>query len=176
MRIVPTFDPREDRRTSFIASQKVTVIEQFTFQAGEEALGHRVVEAVAHAAHRWLDAESPAANAKRNCGVLGTVIGMTDHLLGRRRWPASGQGSTSRDSCSCSPVRLCLVPDSSTGTRTAPSLRSHAPMLQSKSLRSTSGAPTPLDAPLNTVPSSLTFHLHESESSEATTILTEGDT
>ena len=85
MRIVPTFDPREDRRTSFIARQKVTAIEQFTFQAGEEALGHRIVEAVADAAPRWLYAESPAACAKGDRGVLlAAVIRVMDYRLRER--------------------------------------------------------------------------------------------
>ena len=69
MRIIPTFDPREDRSTCFVASLEVISIQHLAFKSREDAFGHRVVEAVADATHRGSYTELRAARAEGDCGA-----------------------------------------------------------------------------------------------------------
>src|SRR3984893_9349097 len=57
-------------------------VEQFTFERGKETLAHRVIEAIAHRAHRWPYAGLVAAFAKSERGVLAAMVGMVNHAPG----------------------------------------------------------------------------------------------
>ena len=71
--IIPTFDPGEDRRASCISGAEVISIQHFTFQTGEEAFGHRVVETIADAAHGRPHTELCAASPEGDRGVFGAL-------------------------------------------------------------------------------------------------------
>src|SRR5579859_8252580 len=55
--------------------------EEFTLQRGEEALGHRVIIAVAHRSHRAANADRLAALAEEQRGVLAAVVRMVNDTL-----------------------------------------------------------------------------------------------
>ena len=81
MRIVEAFDVLEHCGFRFGLGLEVMSIQQLTFQAREEALGHRIVEAIANRSHRGTNAELLAAFAEGDRGVLTAMIGVMDHLL-----------------------------------------------------------------------------------------------
>src|SRR2546430_5631275 len=70
MPIIPTLDPREDRPACLGPSLEVISIQHLAFKSREDAFGHRIVEAVADAAHRGSYTELRAARAEGDCGVL----------------------------------------------------------------------------------------------------------
>src|SRR5579862_2075387 len=55
-------------------------LEQLAFERGEEALTHRVVVRIAHAAHRWSHTHVPAPLPERDRRVLAALIGMVNHI------------------------------------------------------------------------------------------------
>jgi hypothetical protein len=63
MRVVPALDPAEERRAGLRARSEALSIQHFALEARENALGHRVVVAIAHAAHRGPHTHLPAALA-----------------------------------------------------------------------------------------------------------------
>jgi hypothetical protein len=60
----------------------VVAVEQLALQGGEEALGHRVVQRVADAAHRGDQAGLLEATAERQAGVLTAVVRVMDKARG----------------------------------------------------------------------------------------------
>ena len=70
MQIIPALDPGEARRARFRSSLEMISIQHLTFESREDALGHRVVEAVPDTTHRGPYAELRAAGAEGNRGVL----------------------------------------------------------------------------------------------------------
>src|SRR5689334_11551802 len=70
LRVVPTFDEVKDRHLRLVMGLERTAVQQFAFQGGEEALGHGVVEAVAHRAHGEHHAQLFAAPPEGDAGVL----------------------------------------------------------------------------------------------------------
>jgi hypothetical protein len=82
MRIVPAFDELKNDRTGFSRGVKGCAVQQLALQRGEEAFTQGIVKTIANRAHRGADASFPAAAAKGQGGVLATVIGVMDDLLG----------------------------------------------------------------------------------------------
>ena len=69
-RVVPTFDVSEQRDPRRGLSLETAAIDKLAFEAGKEALGHRVVVSIADATCRRADAHLQAALAERDTGVL----------------------------------------------------------------------------------------------------------
>jgi len=91
-RVVPAFDPVKDRRPGFGLGVEPSAVEQLTFEGGEEALGHRIVVAVAHRPHRGADADLLAAAPEADRGILAALVGVMDH----RGRPALPNGHVER--------------------------------------------------------------------------------
>ena len=81
MRVVPAFQPSEDRHACLGPALEASPVDDFTLQCREETLGHRVIVSVAGRAHRWHDAGLAATLAERIAGVLATSIRMMDDRL-----------------------------------------------------------------------------------------------
>ena len=81
-RVVPPFDEREHRRPRLGVRRPLRAVEQLALQRREEALGHRVVEAVADRTHRRRHAPFLTAGAEGQRRVLAALVGVMDH---RRR-------------------------------------------------------------------------------------------
>ena len=95
-RVVPGFDPVEDRRRELLAVGPVVLVEELELQGPEEALGDAVVEAVADGAHR---AEQPGGSqppAERPARCIGSRgrNGPRCRPAGRRRQIAICRAST----------------------------------------------------------------------------------
>ena len=71
MRIVPSLDKFEDSETRLRPGGEPGPIEEFAFKRGEEALAHRIVEAVPNRAHGPANAGAFAALSEGDRGVLG---------------------------------------------------------------------------------------------------------
>src|SRR5713226_4221845 len=80
--VVVGLDEVEDRASSLVSSPKDLPVEQLTLEGGEEALGHRVVEAIAAAAHRLDEACLANASTVGQARVLTALIRMSDGALG----------------------------------------------------------------------------------------------
>ena len=80
LRVVPTFDEVEHGDLGFGWALEATPIEQLTLERGEEALGHGIVEAIAHRSHRGTHAHLLPTHAKGNRGVLGALVGMMNDI------------------------------------------------------------------------------------------------
>ena len=77
-RVVPALDPGEEGRARLGLALPASAVDQLAFQAGEEALGHRVVVVVADGAHRRVHAHLLAAATEGNAGVLAALVGVMD--------------------------------------------------------------------------------------------------
>ena len=86
-RIVEAFEVVEDRHARLGVGAPAAAIDQLALERGEERFGHRVIEAVAHAAHRWRDASLAAAPTKRQAGVLSAVVCVVDQSSSRLSIP-----------------------------------------------------------------------------------------
>ena len=51
-RVVPGFDPVEDRRSELVAAGPVVLVEEFSLQDREERLGNGIVVAITDGPHR----------------------------------------------------------------------------------------------------------------------------
>ena len=58
VRVIPPFDVLEDRHAGLGLRRERALVDELAFEGGEEALGHRVVGAVANRTHRRDDAHS----------------------------------------------------------------------------------------------------------------------
>lgn len=92
VRVVPAFDPGNDRHPGFGVRAEPSAGEQLAFEGGEEALGHGIVVAVADRAHRGADADFLAAAPEADRSLLAALIGVMDH----RGWPARPNGHIER--------------------------------------------------------------------------------
>ena len=97
MRVIPTFDPFEHSHLGFRLSFEPTAVQQFTFERGKEALGHRIVVRVAHGTHRGHDAGFSASLAKGVARVLGGFIRLLQHSQWRLQCRKEDDGRTVRD-------------------------------------------------------------------------------
>jgi hypothetical protein len=79
VRVIPTFDPREQRLPRLFMGIEARAREQLAFERGKEALAHGVVEAVAHRAHRGAHAGLTATPAEGDRGVLGSFNRSSQH-------------------------------------------------------------------------------------------------
>jgi hypothetical protein len=79
--VVPTLDIGEQRRARLGLGVEAAAVEQFAFDAGEEALGHRVVVRPAHAAHRGAHAHLLAALAKLQARGLADLVEVMDDAV-----------------------------------------------------------------------------------------------
>lgn len=79
-RVVPGLEVVEDLRPRLVTRAEPFAVDELALQGREEALGHRVIETVADAAHRRSDAGLLAASAEDEAGVLAAVVRM---LAGR---------------------------------------------------------------------------------------------
>ena len=82
-RVVEAFNEVEDRSPRVLVSAKCRAVNQLTFERCEEALAHRIVEAVADRSHRRTDASFATSLAELDRGVLTALIGVMND--GRRR-------------------------------------------------------------------------------------------
>src|SRR5215471_11274823 len=80
-RVIPAFDEIEYRHACLDLSFEAATLEQLAFERGEKALAHRVVEAVAHRAHRGPHPGLLAASSEGQRGVLATLIRMMNHTV-----------------------------------------------------------------------------------------------
>ena len=67
-RVVPSFDPVEDRKGQVLTATPAMLVEELELQRAEEALGHRVIEAVpdrTHGAEQPGPAQAPAEGPRR---------------------------------------------------------------------------------------------------------------
>ena len=78
MRVVPALDVAEDVPPGVAAVVEGRAVDEFAFEAGEEALGHGVVEAVTGLSHGGQYAGFAAALAAGQGGVLAVSIGVVD--------------------------------------------------------------------------------------------------
>ena len=91
--VVKDFDPFEDGGAGFGPGGERKAVDQFPFQGAPEAFPHRVVIAVAPAAHAGDDARLGEALPVGGAGILNALIGVM-HQSGR--WPAMLQGHGQR--------------------------------------------------------------------------------
>ena len=81
MPIVESLDELEDGKPSLSLGAPYTPVDEFALQRREETLGQRVVVAISYRAHGGANIHRPTPLAKRNRGILGTLVGMMDHAL-----------------------------------------------------------------------------------------------
>ena len=81
MRVVPALHVPEQIDPGSGEVPEAGLVEQLAFEAGEEALGHGVVAAVADGAHRERDAGIAAALPEGQGRVLTALIGVMDDVL-----------------------------------------------------------------------------------------------
>ena len=82
VRVVPTFQPGEDRHAWLGPTLEATTVNDFSLQCRKETLGHRVIVSVSGRAHRGHDAGRAATLAERIAGVLAAAIRMMDDRFG----------------------------------------------------------------------------------------------
>lgn len=93
MRVIPAFDPFEDRQLGFCLALEAPAMESLPFQGGEEALRHRVIVGIPDGSHRGHDAGFAAALAESIAGVLGEFKRSWQHLqIGGVIWDGQGVG------------------------------------------------------------------------------------
>jgi hypothetical protein len=142
--VVPGFHPGGDSLGQLVSAVPDSPVEQLGLQAGEEGLGHGIVEGVADGSHGAEQAGFAEPLAERPGGVLAAVIRMMDGLagLGRlrqvaaskasqtssaRRWSAMDRPTTRRDQASMTtaaytlPSRVGCSVMSATHSRSGPS-------------------------------------------------------
>src|ERR1019366_3106596 len=82
MGVVPALDELEHRHPRLDLGLEAVAREQLAFQGREEALAHRVVEAIADRSHRRTYPGFAAARAELDRGVLGALVGVMDDVAG----------------------------------------------------------------------------------------------
>ena len=83
--VVEDLDVFEDLGTGALACVEGVVADKFLFQGREEALGHRVVPAVALAAHALTHLVAPESAAKGAAGVLRAAVAVEDRIRSANR-------------------------------------------------------------------------------------------
>ena len=79
-RVVPALDVSEHGKPCLGLGLEAAAIDQFAFEAGEEALGHGIVVGITDTAHRGTHAHGLAAAAELDGGVLGGFKRSSQHL------------------------------------------------------------------------------------------------
>src|SRR3989338_9306715 len=79
-RIVETLDEVEDGHAGLGLGPEAAAVEQLALEGCEEALTHRVIEAVSDRAHRGADARLATAEAEGDRGVLAALIRVVDDV------------------------------------------------------------------------------------------------
>ena len=97
VRVVEASDVVVDREPGFVLGGPGTAMDQLGLERGEEALGHRVVPAVADAAHAADDATRGKLGAIQLTRVLATPIGVVDEPLLRPPKPERHPKSFERE-------------------------------------------------------------------------------
>src|SRR5271167_2445373 len=82
MRVVPALDELEHRHPRVDLGLEAAARQQLAFQGREEALAHRVVEAIADRSHRRSHPGFATARAELDRSVLSALVGMMDDLAG----------------------------------------------------------------------------------------------
>ena len=82
VRVVPALDELEDRHTRLGLRLETVPVNQLAFERGKEALGHRIVVAIADRPHRRPHTHQSAALAEGERGVLTALVAMMDNVLG----------------------------------------------------------------------------------------------
>ena len=72
MRMVPAFEPLEDRQPRLSLTAEAASVEDLPFERGEEALSHGVIVGIARGPHRRHHAGGVAAFAE---GVASVLLG-----------------------------------------------------------------------------------------------------
>src|SRR5215469_18235389 len=80
-RVIPAFDEIEYRHARLDLSLEAAALEQLAFERGEKAFAHRIVETVAHRAHRGSHPGLLAALAEGERGILAALIRMMNHSI-----------------------------------------------------------------------------------------------
>src|SRR5690242_10068210 len=80
-RVIPAFDEIEHRHARLELSLEAAALEQLALERGEKALAHRVVETVAHRAHRGPHPGLLAALAEGQRGILAALIRMMNYAV-----------------------------------------------------------------------------------------------
>src|ERR1700757_283231 len=79
VRVIPALDEIEHRHACLGLSLETVALEQLAFERGEKALAHRIIEAIAHRAHRGPHPGLLAASAEGQRGILAALIRMMNH-------------------------------------------------------------------------------------------------
>ena len=90
--VVEALDVLEQGESGLGLRGKTPAIDQFAFQAGEEALAQGVVVAIADRSHRRSDACLSASFAEGHRGVLRSLVAVVDHRLGSALFNGHIQG------------------------------------------------------------------------------------
>src|SRR5688572_29969164 len=77
--IVPAFNKPEHTVTRIELRVKPAAIKELTLERREETLTHRIIEAVAHAAHRGTHSGRATAQTEGERGVLAALVGVMNH-------------------------------------------------------------------------------------------------
>ena len=84
--VVEPLDVVEQREPGGAPRGEAVTGEQFAFERGEEALGRRIVEAIATTAHGTDESGFAQPPSEGQAGVLASLVRVMDDAL---RWPAS---------------------------------------------------------------------------------------
>jgi len=76
VRVLPALDPSKYRHPCFGFTFPTAPGNEFTFQAGEETLSHRVVIGIAHGTHGGAYPQLPTPAEKGYAGVLAALVGV----------------------------------------------------------------------------------------------------
>src|SRR5690349_13766878 len=79
-RIVEALDEVKDRHPSLRLRPEAPAVDELALERGEERLAQRIVVGVAHRAHRRLDTDLTAAEAKRDGRVLASLVRVVDDV------------------------------------------------------------------------------------------------
>src|SRR5207247_307217 len=96
--VVEALDEVEDGRRQLPPRRPAPAVEELTLERREEALGHRVVEAVADAAHRTRQSGLSKPAPEGEAGVLASVVGVVTTSTVGRRWATAMLSASSTSS------------------------------------------------------------------------------
>ena len=82
VRVVPAFQPGEDRHACLGPAVEASTVDDFTLQCREEAFGHCIIVSVSRGSHGGHHAGLAATLAERIAGVLAAAIRMMDDRFG----------------------------------------------------------------------------------------------
>src|SRR3954451_18379479 len=87
--VVEPLDVIEQREAGGAPRREAVASQQLAFERGKEALGRRVVEAIATAAHRADESDFAQPSPEGQTGVLASLVRVMNDTL---RWSASPDG------------------------------------------------------------------------------------